>query len=164
MEDENENTEVTVHVEHPSDIQVQADAAVAIAEIEAETIEQRIEALTAATVVLRGVADELGTLRAAFEDHVRNNESDFRVIHERLSVLERGMGDMQAALEDEADAVEDLLREEIRAELVGEVAVAQASDADTIETGEVPQPVPEEKPDGETSPEEHKRKRHFVSL
>jgi hypothetical protein len=164
MEDENENTEVTVNVEHPSDVQVQAEAAVAIAEIEAETIEQRIEALAAATVALRGVADEMGALRVAFEDHVRNNESDFNVIKERLTLLEAGMGEMQAALAEEADAVETLLREEIREEIIGEAAVADETHAEAIETGEVPQAVPEEKPEGETQPEEHKRKRHFVSL
>lgn len=161
--------EVVVNVETPEG---ESDA-VKIAEIQAESLESRITALAEATAALHIMASEFAALRAAFEEHVRSNETDFAALSERVAVLERGMAVMQEALEEEAEVVEDLIREEIREEIAAEVAeeieeeIAEET-GEAIASGEVPASV-EAAQGSEPAPQEviedrKERRRHFVSL
>lgn len=162
---------VEVNVETAA-AEANAEAAVAIAQIEANSIDKRIEALAEATAVMRGCADKVDTLREAFDNHVRSNESDFDMIRARLDELERGHAVMREALEAEAEVVEELVREEIRDELEEaeeqeEIEEIEEGESVALASGETPASVEaaiEEEPAPAHTSQTERKKRHLISL
>lgn len=159
--------EIEVNVEVPEGEITAAEAAVEIAKIEAESIEARVTVLAEAMAELRGAREEIGAIREALAAHIAGNETDFAAVMLRLDQFEGGLAVMREALEEEAVIAEELLREEIREEMEeAEEHEEHEEHHEPIESGEVPANV-EESAALEPAPasvEDHKRKRHFVSL
>jgi hypothetical protein len=150
-----------------------AEAAVAIAEVQAEaaveiaqTDAERTAAVVDSIAELRGLRDELGSLRAAFDAHVTANGTDFTAVGERIALLETGVAVMNEALNAEADALEEEIREEIREEIAHEtpseadVVVVDEGGPASVEHAEAAEPPSI----ADELTERREKKRHFISL
>jgi hypothetical protein len=161
------NTTVISTPEIPGD-EPESDAASVLAEVAKSAIDEtaeRIEALVRATAEMEGMRGELGELREAFRAHVEGNQVDFIAVKEKLTLLEAGMAVMHEALEAEADATEELLREEIREELAGEVETEIPEAASVVEAlGDEPHPPEHHDETHAVEQHEHTRRRFLTRI
>jgi hypothetical protein len=152
--EESKNTASELAVESVGDI-------IEVAEVLAEEKAEATVALVTLQAEISALRMEIIDIRNALGAHEISNVSDFDNLRTQIGQLELGLAGLTDILEETADDVEELLREEIRDEL------SETTETVALESGEVPANVAEHLDTtipGETAPEEHHRKRHFVRI
>lgn len=149
-------------IETPGEVAAESVAAVIeVAEVLAEEKAEATIALVALQSEISALRMEIIDIRNALGAHEISNVSDFDNLRTQVGQLELGLAGLTSILEETADEVEDLLREEIRDEL------SETTETVALESGEVPANVAEHldtTTPGEAVAEEHHRKRHFVRI
>lgn len=114
-----DETHVETIIEAPEE-HAEAAATEALARVAETAIEEtaeRVAALTAAITSIESLRSEFAALREEFNAHVASNTADFERVAEGMGTLGVSVAALEAALIEEAEAIEEEMREELREEM-----------------------------------------------